>query len=256
MRLILRQPLLLFVSVSIALFLATYLGYRLALATGINEDSHRHEHIAGLREGLFVLLGVLLGFAIAMVLPRFDQRRDLVVEEAHAIETTLLRAEMLPESQRSRSRQLLGRYVTVRHGFAGETLGNPEAVSRTIQQTKALQEQLWEQAVQVAQQDRTSITASYVQALNEMIGASEKRLAAFEHRVPDAIWIIILLVAAFQSFITGYSLKRKIWLSLVVTPLVMAIVIALIADLDDPHTGLIRVEQNSMNRLFEDMSRQ
>jgi hypothetical protein len=34
-----------------------------------------------------------------------------------------------------------------------------------------------------------------------------------------------------------------------VTPLVVAVVIGLIADLDDPYTGLIRVEQNSMNRL-------
>ena len=82
---------------------SSVLGHRLALSTGINEDSHLHEHITGLREGLFVLLGLLLGFTIAIVLPRFDERERLVVEEADAIGTTVLRAEVLPEPQRGRS---------------------------------------------------------------------------------------------------------------------------------------------------------
>jgi hypothetical protein len=54
---------------------------------------------------------------------------------------------------------------------------------------------------------------------------------------------------SFQSFITGYSMKRKIWLSLTVTPVVIAILIALIADVDDPRSGLIRVQQKTMDRL-------
>jgi hypothetical protein len=82
---------------------------------------------------------------------------------------------------------------------------------------------------------------------------SSKRLAVFESRVPGAVWIIILVVAVFQSFLTGYSLKRKVWLSLVVTPVVVAVVMALTVDLDDPHSGLIQVQQNSMNRLADQM---
>lgn len=253
MKLLLHEPLFLFACVSVVLFLSTLVGYRLALATGINDDSHRHEHIAGLREGLFVLLGLLLGFTVAMVLPRFDQRRDLVEEEAHAITAAWMQTQVLPEPQRSKSQQLLRQYVGVRLQFGGTTLGDPSRLNRVIEQTKALQEQLWEQFLQVAQQNQTSIVAAYERALADMVGVSEKRLAAFENRVPEAVWIIILLVAAFQAFITGYSLKRKVWLSLVVTPLVVAVVIGLIADLDDPHTGLIHVEQNSMNRLANDI---
>jgi FtsH-binding integral membrane protein len=256
MNFILREPWIFFVCVAAALFVSTLVGFRLASATSVNEDTHRHEHISGLREGLFVLLGLLLGFTIAMVLPRFDQRRDLVAEEAHAIGTVWLRAQLLPEPQRSKSEQLLREYVDVRRSFAGETLENPTQLDRTIQQTNAIQDELWKQALQVAQQNQTAIVASYVQGLNEMIGVSEKRLAVFENRVPEAVWIIILVVAVFQSFITGYSLKRKIWLSLIVTPLVMALVMALIVDLDDPHTGLIRIQQNSMNRLASELNGQ
>jgi hypothetical protein len=75
MTFLLDEPWLVFITVCIALFSSSVLGYRLALSTRINEDSHHHEHITGLREGLFVLLGLLLGFSVAIVLPRFDERR-------------------------------------------------------------------------------------------------------------------------------------------------------------------------------------
>src|SRR5260370_34163933 len=74
MRFLLDETWLVFMTVCIALFTASMLGYRLALSTRINEDSHHHEHVTGLRDGLFVLLGLLLGFAVAIVLPRFDER--------------------------------------------------------------------------------------------------------------------------------------------------------------------------------------
>src|SRR5271154_3451867 len=119
---LLDKPWLVFVTVCIALFMSALLGYRLALSTGVNEDSHHHEHITSLREGLFILLSLLLGFSVAMILPRFDQRTQLVIDEANAIETTMLGAEMLPEPERGNSLELLRDYVAVRGDFAGQTL--------------------------------------------------------------------------------------------------------------------------------------
>jgi hypothetical protein len=49
-------------------------------------------------------------------------------------------------------------------------------------------------------------------------------------------------------------LKRSFWFSIVMTPLVVAAVMALLADLDSPHTGVIGIEQNSMERLAHDAS--
>ena len=254
MTLLLRQPWFLFIAVSILLVGANLVGYKLASSTAVNEDHHRHEHITGLREGLFVLLALLLGFTIAMVLPRFDQRRGLVDEEAHAIDMTWLRAELLPEGQRDKSMKVIRQYVTVRHDFADQNLGDPGSVTRNIQQTRALQEQLWSQAIEVEKQDQTAVVAAYLRALDEMIGIADKRLSAFESRVPQEVWIIILLIAVFQSFVSGYSLRQRFWLSHIVAPVVIAVVMALIADLDDPRTGLIRTDQGSMNRILNQIS--
>jgi hypothetical protein len=180
---------------------STFVGYRLGLITGINEDAHRHEHISGLREGLFVLLGLLLGFMIAMVLPRSDHRRALVTEEANTISVVWMQVQLLPEPQRSSTQHLLREYVGARLKFGGTTLGDPSALHRLVEQSKALQEQLWEQFLQIAQQNQTVLAATYESGLIDIVGVSEKRLAAFEDRVPRAVWIIILVVAAFQALL-------------------------------------------------------
>jgi hypothetical protein len=253
-RVLLDKPWLVFMTVGIALFTSAVLGFRLALATRINEDSHHHEHITGLREGLFVLLALLLGFTVAMVLPRFDQRSQLVIDEANAIGTTVLRAEMLPEPQRGKTLELLREYVSVRRDFARQTLLDRPSLDRETQRTKALQRQLWQEMVAITQQNQTPVVVKHLEALNEMIDVAEKRLAAFENRVPKTVWLIIFFIAVFQSFATGFSLKRSFWFSLVMTPLVVAVVMALVADLDSPHTGLIGIEQNSMERLVHDVT--
>ena len=60
MNVLLNQPWLLFFVVALVLFISSLIGFRLATASRINEDSHHHEQINSLREGLFVLLGLLL----------------------------------------------------------------------------------------------------------------------------------------------------------------------------------------------------
>jgi len=253
-RFLLDKPWLVFLTVSLALVTSAVLGYWLALSTRINEDSHHHEHITGLREGLFVLLALLLGFTVAMALPRFDQRNQLVIDEANAIGTTMLRAEILPEPQRSKSLELLNQYADVRQDFVRQTLLNRSALDLDTQRTKAIQRQLWQEMVAAAEQKPTGFVVTYLQSLNTVIDVAEIRLAAFENRIPTTVWLIIFLIAAFQSFTTGFSLTRRFWFSLLMTPLVVAVVMALVADLDSPHTGLIGVQQNSMQRLIHDVT--
>ena len=189
-----------------------------------------------------------------MVLPRFDQRRDLVNEEAGAIETLILRTQILPEPERGKIMGLLREYVVVREDFARNSLLNQAALNRETQHTKALQEQLWQQVIEVTRDNENAVMATYMQSANNAFDVADKRLDTFEKRVPKTVWLIIFVIEAFQSFVTGYSLKRKFWLSLVVTPVVVALVTALIADLDSPRTGLIRIEQTSMERLVNDVS--
>src|SRR5262249_22467766 len=154
--------------------------------------------------------------------------------------------ETLPEPERSKTLELLREYIAVRNNFANVGLGTPLLLARNTEQTRTLQDHIWQQAVAVSQQSQTAVLSAFMISLNDAIDASDQRLAFLERRVPNEVWVIIIIVAAFQTFVTGFTLKQRFWLSLVITPLVIALVVSLIVDLDSPRTGFIRIEQNSM----------
>jgi hypothetical protein len=64
------------------------------------------------------LLALLLGFTFSMAADRFDARRLLVLDEANAIGTAYLRAQLLPEPHRTRTSELLVRYTDNRIALA------------------------------------------------------------------------------------------------------------------------------------------
>lgn len=63
------------------------------------------------------LLALLLGFTFAMAMSRFEVRKQLVLDEANAIGTTFLRAQLLPPPARQEISDLLRQYVEVRLAF-------------------------------------------------------------------------------------------------------------------------------------------
>jgi hypothetical protein len=96
--------------------------------------------------------------------------------------------------------------------------------------------------------------AVYIHSLTETIDLHEKRIAVFENRVPPSIWLLIASISVISVFTRGVTLTSRFWLSLVLVPITIAIVVALIADLDTPSSGLIRLDQRAMQRLKADLS--
>jgi len=64
---------------------------------------------------------------------------------------------------------------------------------------------------------------------------------------------LILCVSSIAVFTRGSTLTSRFWLTLILVPITIAIVVALIADLDTPSRGLIRLDQRAMQRLKADM---
>jgi membrane-associated HD superfamily phosphohydrolase len=170
----------------------------------------------------------------------------LLVEEAVSIGATYLRADTLPQPYRDRARQLLREYVDLRLALDdAQTIQFSQATAHS----KQIQDELWLDTANVAQNDRSAITASYANSLIEMIDLHEKRVAALENRIAPPIWILIVSVSLIAVFTRGATLPSRFWLSLVLMPLTIAIVVALIADLDAPSHGLIRLDQRPLQRL-------
>jgi len=239
---------------AIVLAAAIDLGWRTAAYCHIQDDSNRKDQMTAIRDGLFVLVSLLLGFTLALAAPRYAERRSLLIEEAISIGTTYLRAGTLPQPYRDHSQQLFRDYVDTRLDLDKSGLDSV-LLNDASSRSKRIQEELWADAQALAQTDRSALTAVYLNSLNETIDLHEKRVAAFENRIPRPIWVLILSISIITVFTRGLTLARRFWLTLVLAPVSIAIVVALIADLDTPTSGLIRLDQRAMLRLKADLTR-
>jgi hypothetical protein len=245
---LLNNPWLLGLLLAVALAATIELGRQTAANLHIHNEVNRKEQTTAIRDGLFVLVSLLLGFTLTLAVPRFNERRTRLVEEAVSIKTTYLRAATLPQPYRDHARDLLHHYVDARLDLDNSGL-DAARFDEATKRSKHIQEQLWEDATAVAQTDRTAVAATYLNSLTETIDLDEERLAALENRVPLSVWFLIISVSVIAIFSRGLTLTHRFWLTLVLGPVTIAIVVALVADLDSPSAGLIRLDNRPMQRL-------
>lgn len=198
------------------------------------------------------LLAFILGFTFGLAATRYDAKRQLLVDEANAVGTTYLRAEMLPEG-RDEIRALLREYVDVRIAAVV-----PGKLAEGIRRSEELQNQLWRLTVPIAVKHPNSIIVGlFVQSLNEVIDLHTKRLtAAMRNRIPFAIWAALYGISIFSFAAMGYhsgltGTTRS--LVIIAVAITFSVVIALIADLDRAQEGVLRVGQEALSQLRQSM---
>jgi hypothetical protein len=239
-----ERPVYLFPVLLAGLFLCVNLGFRFRRVHAGDD----HSQLESARNGLNVLLSLLLGFSLPMAQPHYDQRKTLIVDEANAISTIHLRAEMLPDPFRGKVLGELSEYLASRIDFGREDM-DESTLRDTLARSAKLLRDVQQEAIALVQQGPNAVTPIFVQALNDLEDLSEKRLAAEENRVPGAIWLMVILISVMACLVTGYSMNRRHLVDMIVLPLTVAIVMSLVADLDSPRTGVIYVGQQSMERL-------
>ena len=97
--------------------------------------------VRGLVGGMLGLEAFMLAFTFGAAASHFDTRRQSLLDEANAIRTAYLRADLLPEPHRAEIRNLLREYVDVR--LEGVRSGK---IEQAIARSEELQNQLWLQA--------------------------------------------------------------------------------------------------------------
>ena len=239
-------------SLFVFMALAIELGYRTGIKFRIGDDQDRKEQINAIAEGLFVLLSLLVSFTLAMAVSRYDHRRELIVREADAIGTTYLRAATLGQPYQGNVEQLLRNYVDARIGFfaAGSDAAQVEQAEK---HSNRIQQELWGNLLAVSQSDRTAMAVASMNSLNEVIDLDSERVAASQNRIPPTVWMLIIFVALMAMFTRALTLKRRLWLTLALGPITVAIAAGLIADLDNSGSGFIRVDQGPLYRLKADI---
>src|SRR6478736_8177022 len=243
----------LFLTIVVLVLAAIEGGYRLGSYRHRQEGREKEAPVGAMVGATLGLLAFMLAFTFGMAASRFDTRKGLVLEEANAIGTTYLRTAMLPE-RRDEIRVLLRSYVDNRL----EAVGSGR-VSNEILKSEDIQGRLWSAATAVALQHPDSIVVGlFVDSLNQVIDLHAKRVAAgLRNRIPSAIWVALLTIAALSLAAMGYhaGLVGTIRsLAVIVVAVTFSSVIALIADLDRPQEGTLTVSQQALIDVRQSMN--
>ena len=232
-------------------------GFRVGRKPGKQISDSTKSQISTVEAGILGVLAMLLGFTVSMAVTRFEARKQLVLEEANAIATAYLRAQMLPLAECTDIADLLREYANIRVP-RDDGLDIYEQTVAARQESARLQGAFWQRAVAFGQKDPIRAGA-LLQSLNEVISIDEARWTAFENHVPETVIYVIAVVGSLAMMIVGYTFGlgglRQLF-SICTLSVAISLVLVVIIDLDRPHEGFIHVSQQPLVDLQKRLHRQ
>ena len=198
--------------------------------------------------GVLSLLALLIGFTYALAIDRFDARRVLVTEDARAIQTLYLRAQLLEEPHRSRFSNVILRYTDNRLQLAQAP---PDDARALLADNDRLIAELWAATIPAFETVRgIDFSSALVESVNQVIELDAARKAARTAQIPPPIFALLYLYIVVTSAMLGYVLiGRRGRLAGGLLLALFALALMLMSDINRPTTGNIRESQGAMERL-------
>lgn len=200
------------------------------------------------------LLGLLIGFSFSMAVSRYDQRKNYEEAEANAIGTEYVRADLLPVGDADKVRELLKKYLDQRVLFYAT--GDHDRLAKINADTAELQNDLWSAVRPGAAAQPTAVVALAVSGMNDVLNSQGYTQAAWWNRIPIAAWALMSLIAFCCNLLIGYGAHRKDWRTFLIVPVAVSIAFFLIADIDSPRGGSIRVAPQNLLSLSQSLHAQ
>jgi hypothetical protein len=226
----------------IALWLSAFVGAFYRKKLGPMKEDEREDF--GIVQGAaLTLLGLLIGFTFSMAISRYEQRKNYEEAEANAIGTEYVRAGLLPAADAARVRGLLTSYLDQRVLFYS---ARDVQLLRQIDTTTAqLQNELWSAIEARAVAQPTPISALAASGMNDVLNSQGYTQAAWWNRIPFEAWVLLATIAVGCNLLIGYGAQRTSFLFMVL-PLATYVSFFLIADIDSPRGGVIRVQPENL----------
>jgi len=101
----------------------------------------------------------------------------------------------------------------------------------------------------------SALTALAAAGMNDVLNSQGYTQAAWWNRIPPAAWLMMWLIALLCNVMVGYATRGATASSLLllILPLLLAIAFLLIADIDSPRGGVIRVSAENLLSVSEQM---
>lgn len=248
-----NHPILIFV-VSLSVFwLSSAIGTWLSKHSRASEGDEA-EYFKFVLGSVLTLLALIVGFTFSMAVNRYDHRKNLEEEEANAIGTEYVRADLLPASDSTKVRALLKNYLSQR--ILAYRSRDEQRLQEISAETARLQTEMWSAVAGSGGDTLSPLKALAVAGMNDVLNSQGYTQAAWLDRIPVAAWTLLFVISIFSNLLIGYSMRTKSVLNAIVLPVALSVSFFLIADIDSPRHGVIRVHPQNLEVLSQSLTSQ
>jgi hypothetical protein len=215
----------------------------------LDEDQRKDFDVV--QAATLTLLALIIGFSFSMAITRYDQRKNFEEAEANAIGTEYVRTDLLPTDDAVRVRELLRKYLDRRIAFY--LAQDKRSLGQVDAETGKLEAELWSTVLRAAKAQPTPVVTLAVSGMNDVLNSQGYTQAAWWNRIPHAAWVMMGLIAVAANFLVGFGAHRG-GAFLFVLPIVVSISFLLIAAIDSPRGGIIRVLPQNLLSLSQSLT--
>ena len=243
-------PILVFVTSLALMVLSTRVGDALRKRAGVPKEDGRSD-TGYLLTVTLTLLFFIIGFSFSMAISRYDLRKNCEQAEAIAIGTEYSRADLLAPADAAKVQPLLKRYLDQRMLFY--TTRSPGRASEITADTVRLQTELWSTLRPAIAAVPAPLMGILVSGMNDVINSQRSSQAAWLNTIPVAAWALMATIGIGCCWLIGYRARRTDWFAFLVVPVAVSVCFFLIADLDSPRGGAIRVTPLNLSSLSQSL---
>src|SRR5271167_1929717 len=200
---LLNRPITFSVITLLILWLAAEIGVALRRYRPLKDEER--DDFGLVQTAALTLLGLIIGFSFSMAIGRYDQRKNYEEEEANAIGTEFVRADLLPAADAERVRSQLKRYTELRIAFY-KTRDRAER-DHIDADTAQLQAEMWTAVQAPAMAQPSPVIALAVAGMNDVLNSQGYTQAAWWNRIPVAAWVFLMLTAIGCNVLVGYGAR-------------------------------------------------
>src|SRR5262249_8557401 len=205
--------------------------------------------LATVEGAVFALIGLLLAFTSSGALQRFDDRRQLVIQEANAASTAHDRLALFGGDVGRALQDKLKDYVQARidlyrmpHDYS--LLTRTEVFSHEQEKNILdLKNRLWNSTVEACPQSNfRPACAQAVPAFANMFDVARLRSGAAENHPPQVVYVMLFGLGLGGSLLAGFGMaaaKSRSWIHMLIFAATLTVTLYTLTDMEYPRLGLI-----------------
>jgi len=240
------------ITIFVFMLATIYLGRFIALSSSVSIEDRKTTKVA--ENAIYGLTALLVALTFAGASVKFDSRRNLIISEVNAVETTYLRLGLLDDDKSEALRHEIRGYLKSRISIY-DKLPNLSAVYDEVERSLGLQKKLWGSVANACKStDKILACQMIIPSINNMFDIANTRVESTQIHPPEIIFILLFILAFISALFAGYNTASKTFLGsmhIVAYAAITAITIYIIIDMEYPRFGFVQV--HSFDVVLDDL---